>query len=90
MVGRWPREPVRGGLAPGHRRVLRRLLFFLAVSITHNGVWGQRQNRMLVPYDDWLRRSIKETARAYGLAILCAWLLATSDRTRRPSRLPNV
>lgn len=31
------------------------LLFFLAVSITRNGVWGERQNRMLVPRDDWLR-----------------------------------
>jgi hypothetical protein len=31
------------------------LLLFLAVSITHNGVWGERQNRMLVPRDDWLR-----------------------------------
>ena len=39
------------------------LLFFLAVSVTHNGVWGERQNRMLAPRDDWLRRSVKETAR---------------------------
>jgi hypothetical protein len=53
------------------------LLFFLAVSVTRNGVWGERQNRMLVPYDDWLRRSVKETTRAFGLAILCAWLLGT-------------
>jgi hypothetical protein len=45
------------------------LLFFLAVSITHNGVWGERQHRMLVPRDDWLRRSLKETARAFGVAI---------------------
>jgi hypothetical protein len=29
------------------------LLFFLAVSVTHNGVWGERQDRMLVPHDDW-------------------------------------
>jgi hypothetical protein len=57
------------------------LLFFLAVSVTHNGVWGERQNMMLVPHDDWLRRSIKETARAYGLAILCAWLLGTIGRS---------
>jgi hypothetical protein len=57
------------------------LLFFLAVSITHNGVWGERQNRMLVPHDDWLRRSVKQTARAYGLAILCAWLLGTIGRS---------
>jgi hypothetical protein len=57
------------------------LLFILAVSVTHNGVCGQRQNRMLVPPDDWLRRSIKETARAYGLAILCAWLLGTIGRS---------
>jgi hypothetical protein len=53
------------------------LLFFLAVSVTHNGVWGERQNRELVPHDDWLRRSVKVTARAYGLAILCAWVLGT-------------
>jgi hypothetical protein len=57
------------------------LLFFLAVSVTHNGVWGERQNRMLVPHDDWLRRSVKETARAYGLAILCAWLLGIIGRS---------
>src|SRR5512132_1175263 len=57
------------------------LLFFLAVSITHNGVWGERQNRMLVPRDDWLRRSLKETARAFGVAILCAWLLGTIGRS---------
>jgi hypothetical protein len=57
------------------------LLFFLAVSVTHNGVWGERQNRMLVPHDDWLCRSIKETARAYSLAILCAWLLGTIGRS---------
>jgi hypothetical protein len=56
-------------------------LLFFAVSITHNGVWGERQSRMLVPHDDWLRRSIKETARAFGLAILCAWLLGTIGRT---------
>jgi hypothetical protein len=57
------------------------LLFFLAVSITHNGVWGERQNRVLVPRDDWLRRSIKETAGAFGLAVLCAWLLGTIGRS---------
>jgi hypothetical protein len=57
------------------------LLFFLAVSITHNGVWGERQDRTLVPHDDWLRRSVKETARAYGLAILCAWVLGTIGRS---------
>jgi hypothetical protein len=57
------------------------LLFFLAVSITHNGVWGERQNRMLVPHDDWLRRSIKETSGAYGFAILSAWLLGTIGRS---------
>jgi hypothetical protein len=57
------------------------LLFFLAVSVTHNGVWGERQDRTLVPHDDWLRRSVKETARAYGLAILCAWLLGTIGRS---------
>jgi hypothetical protein len=56
------------------------LLFFLAVSVTHNGVWGERQNRMLVPRDDWLRRSVKETSRAFGLAIFCAWLLGTVGR----------
>jgi hypothetical protein len=57
------------------------LLFFLAVSVTHNGVWGERQDRILVPHDDRLRRSVKETARAYGLAILCAWLLGTIGRS---------
>jgi hypothetical protein len=36
---------------------------------------------MLVPYDDWLRRSVKETTRAFGLAILCAWLLGTIGRS---------
>ncbi len=35
---------------------------------------------MLVPHDDWLRRSLKENARAFGLAILCAWLLGTIGR----------
>jgi hypothetical protein len=44
-------------------------------------VWGERQDRTLVPHDDWLRRSVKETARAYGLAILCAWLLGTIGRS---------
>jgi hypothetical protein len=57
------------------------LLFFLAVSVTHNGVWGERQNRTPVPHDDWMRRSVKETARAYGLAILCAWLLGSIGRS---------
>ncbi|HKQ02787.1 MAG TPA: hypothetical protein VJ735_20890 [Actinomycetes bacterium] len=57
------------------------LLFFLAVSVTHNGVWGERQKSTLVPHDDWLRRSVKETARVYGLAILCAWLLGTVGRS---------
>lgn len=57
------------------------LLFFLAVSITHNGVWGELQNRMLVPRADWLRRSVKETAGGFGLAILCAWLLGTIGRS---------
>jgi hypothetical protein len=57
------------------------LLFFLAVSITRHGVWGERQNRMLVPRDDWLRRSLKETAGGFGLAILCAWLLGTIGRS---------
>jgi hypothetical protein len=57
------------------------LQFFLAVSITRNGVWGQRQNRMLVPHDDWMRRSIKETAGGFGLAVLCAWLLGTIGRS---------
>jgi hypothetical protein len=57
------------------------LLFFLAVSITRHGVWGERQSRMLLPHDDWLRRSVKETGRAYGLAILCAWLLGTIGRS---------
>lgn len=68
------------------------LLFFLAVSVTHNGVWGERQNRMLVPHHDWLRRSVKETARAYGLAILCAWLLCTTGRSLGDivDAIPNV
>lgn len=57
------------------------LLFFLAASITRNGVWGERQNRMLVPREDWLRRSVKETAGGFGLAILCAWLLGTIGRS---------
>jgi hypothetical protein len=57
------------------------LQFFLAVSITRNGVWGERQNRMLVPHDDWMRRSLKETAGGFGLAILCAWLLGTIGRS---------
>jgi hypothetical protein len=57
------------------------LLFLLAVSITRNGVWGERQNRMLVPHDDWIRRSIKETTGGFGLAILCAWLLGTIGRS---------
>jgi hypothetical protein len=57
------------------------LLFFLAVSITRNGVWGHRQNTMLVPHDDWMCRSIKETAGGFGLAILCAWLLGTIGRS---------
>jgi hypothetical protein len=57
------------------------LQFFLAVSVTRNGVWGQRQDRMLVPHDDWMRRSIKETAGGFGLAILCAWLLGTIGRS---------
>ncbi|HZA81863.1 MAG TPA: integrase core domain-containing protein, partial [Actinomycetes bacterium] len=53
----------------------------IAVSVTHNGVWGERQDRMLVPHDDWMRRSVKETARGYGLAMLCAWLLGTIGRS---------
>lgn len=57
------------------------LLFFLAVSATRHGVWGERQNKMLVPHADWLRRSLKESARAYGTAILCAWLLGTIGRS---------
>jgi hypothetical protein len=57
------------------------LLFFLAVSVTRHGVWGERQNKMLVPHADWLRRSLKESARAYGTAILCAWLLGTIGRS---------
>jgi hypothetical protein len=57
------------------------LLFFLAVSITRNGVWGEHRNRMLVPHADWLRRSIKETSGAYGFAIVCAWLLGTIGRS---------
>jgi hypothetical protein len=57
------------------------LLFFLAVSITRNGVWGEHRNRMLVPHADWLRRSIKQTSGAYGFAIVCAWLLGTIGRS---------
>jgi hypothetical protein len=57
------------------------LLFFIAVSVTYSGVWGERQDRMLVPHDDWLRRSVQETARAYGVAILCAWFLGTIGRS---------
>jgi hypothetical protein len=57
------------------------LLFFLAVSISRNGVWGEHRNRMLVPHADWLRRSIKETSGAYGFAIVCAWLLGTIGRS---------
>ena len=34
-----------------------------------------------MPRDDWLRRSLKETARAFGVAILCAWLLGTIGRS---------
>ena len=36
---------------------------------------------MLVPHDDWMRRSIKETAGGFGLAILCAWLLGAIGRS---------
>ena len=57
------------------------LVFFLAVSITRNGVWGEHRNRMLVPHADWLRRSIKQTSGAYGFAIVCAWLLGTIGRS---------
>jgi hypothetical protein len=59
------------------------LVFFLAVSITRYGVWGayEDRNRMLVPRPDWLRRSIKQTAGAYGFAIVCAWLLGTIGRS---------
>jgi hypothetical protein len=57
------------------------LLFFLAVSITRNGVWGEHRNRMLRPRTDWLRRSIKQTSGAFGFAIVCAWLLGTIGRS---------
>ena len=75
-----PGEPVGEGLRVTVEYYAA-LLFFLAVSVTQNGAWGERQDRMLVPHDDWLRRSVKETARAYGLAILCAWLLGTIGRS---------
>jgi hypothetical protein len=71
---RAPREPIGQVSLRVTVEYYAALLFFLAVSITHNGVW-RAPERMLVPHDDWLRRSIKETARAYGLAVLCAWLL---------------
>lgn len=57
------------------------LLFFLAASVIRHGIWGERQNKMLVPHADWMRRSLKESARAYGAAILCAWLLGTIGRS---------
>jgi hypothetical protein len=57
------------------------LLFFLGVSVTRHGVWGERSQRTLLPRDDWLRRSIKETAGVYAAALLCAWLIGTIGRS---------
>lgn len=56
-------------------------LFFLAVSVVRNGVWGERKQKALVPHDDWLRRSAKESAGAFGAAIVCAWLIGTIGRS---------
>ena len=66
------------------------LLFFLAVSVTHNGVWGEHQNRMLVPRADWLRRSLKETSRAFGYAGRCASCGNKVRAGMRIGRVPEV
>jgi hypothetical protein len=57
------------------------LLFFLGVSVTRHGVWGERSQRTLLPHDDWLQRSIKETAGVFAAALLCAWLIGTIGRS---------
>jgi multisubunit Na+/H+ antiporter MnhB subunit len=57
------------------------LLFFLGVSVAKNGIWGERKQRVLVPHEDWLRRSWKETAGSFGAAIVLAWIVGTIGRS---------
>jgi len=56
-------------------------LFFLGVSVAKNGIWGERRQRVLVPREDWLRRSWRETAGSFGAAIVLAWIVGTIGRS---------
>jgi hypothetical protein len=56
-------------------------LFFFAVAVVKNGIWGERRDRVLQPRSDWLPQSWRESAGSFGAMIVIAWLGGTIGRS---------